>query len=73
MPKKKSSDLEVYDNVVFQGASVVAGPEDMGILTISTVNDTFGVVLSHDNAEFLIRELQDFVKGRSQHFARDQN
>lgn len=74
MAKKKSpSDREVYDSVVFRGATITQGPEDTGMLELYTGNSTFGVILNHDNAEFLIRELQDFIKGRSPHFARDSN
>jgi hypothetical protein len=71
--KKPYTDREVYDSVVFQGASLVSGPEDTGMLEIATNDRSFGVILNHSNAEFLIGLLQDFIKGRSPHFARDRN
>lgn len=71
--QRDAEDLEVYNNVVFQDGRVMAGPNDMGFLEIAMVNSTFAVMLNFENAEHLIRELQDFVKGRAPHFARDQN
>jgi hypothetical protein len=70
---KKPSNQEIYNEVVFQGAKITQGPEDTGMLEISTVNNTFGVIISYDGAELLIKELQEFIKGRAPHFARDQN
>jgi hypothetical protein len=67
------TDREVYDSLVFQGSGVVSGPEDTGILEIATNNSTFSVIINHSNAEYLISQLDDFLRGRAPHFARDKN
>ncbi|WP_156175702.1 hypothetical protein [Bradyrhizobium sp. LTSP849] len=68
--KQADEDRDVYNNVVFQDARVMSGPKDMGFLEVSTTYTTFVVIINSDNAEHLIRELQDFLKGRAPHFAR---
>jgi hypothetical protein len=77
MAKRKKSgdytDREVYDSLVFQGSGVAAGPEDTGILEIFTNNSVFSVIINQSNAEYLISQLDDFLKGRAPHFARDRN
>jgi hypothetical protein len=75
-PRRQQEALdeqETYDDVAFQSSRVIAGPDDIGFLEISTVTDTFAVVINHDNAEFIIDLLQDFIKGRPPHFERDIN
>jgi hypothetical protein len=75
-PRKQletSEEPETYEDVVFQSSRVIAGPDDMGFLEISTMSDTFAVVINHDNAEHIIDLLQDFIKGRGPHFERDIN
>jgi hypothetical protein len=77
MPKRKKSDeytdREVYDSLVFQNSGVASGPEDTGFLEIATNNAVFTVIINHSNAEYLIGQLTDFIKGRAPHFARDRN
>ena len=75
-PKRQqeaSDEQEIYDDVAFQSSRVIAGPDDIGFLEISTVRDTFAVVISHDNAEYIIDLLLNFLKGRAPHFERDIN
>jgi hypothetical protein len=75
-PRKRQETSEYpasYDDVAFQSSRVIAGPDDLGFLEISTVSDTFAVVINHDNAAFIIDLLQDFIKGRPPHFERDIN
>jgi hypothetical protein len=68
-----TEESETYDDVAFQSSRVIAGPDDIGFLEISTVSDTFAVVINHDNAEDIIDLLQDFIKGRAPLFERDIN
>jgi hypothetical protein len=71
--KKVDDDAEVYNAVVFQGCEVQAGPEDVGLLTLLTVDNSFSVVINEHNAQYIIDQLQDFLKGRAPSFARDNN
>lgn len=68
-----AEDKEIYDAVVFQAGRVLSGPNGMGFLEVETVTKSYTVVITADDAAQLIIELQDFVKGRAPHFARDDN
>lgn len=80
MPRKSKKQREedeqhqaVYDGVVFQSGSVVDCGEDFGVLEVATNDGEFAVIINSSNAEFLIKQLDDFIKGRAPHMLRDDN
>jgi len=70
---KKMSDRAFYDNIVFQDGAVVSIDQEIGIFELCTKKTVFKVILNHENAEFLIEQLEDFIKGRAPSYASFKN
>jgi hypothetical protein len=70
---KKMSDKAFYDSVVFQDGAVVSIDQDIGVFELCTNKAAFTVILNHDNAEYLIEQLEDFIKGRAPTYASFKN
>jgi hypothetical protein len=67
------SDRAFYNSIVFQGGGVAAIDQDIGVFQLCTKNTEFSVILNHENAEFLIEQLEDFIKGRAPNYASFKN
>lgn len=70
---KKMSDRAFYNAIVFQDGAVVSINQEIGVFELCTKKASFRVILNHENAGFLIEQLEDFIKGRAPHFARNRN
>jgi hypothetical protein len=70
---KKMSDRAFYDSIVFKDGAVVSIDQDIGVFELCTNKAVFKVILNHENAEYLIEQLEDFIKGRAPNYASFKN